>query len=112
MPDYNSYQTFGERLRELREQAECTLKDVASALGMDISLLAKIERNERHPTKLHIRNFAKFFKVKEKELISEFLSDQIAFRILDEEADLNILKVAEEKIKYGIIKNKGIMDIF
>lgn len=104
MEDFNSYKTFGEHLREMREQAEFTLKDVASAIGMDISLLAKIERNERQPTKLHISKFAKFFKVREKELVSEFLSDQIAYKILDEKADLNILKVAEEKIKYGIIK--------
>lgn len=107
MEDFNSFQTFGDRLRELREQKEYTLKDVASAIKIDISLLAKIERNERHPTKQHIRNFAIFFKVKEKELIREFLSDQIAYKILDEEVDLNILKVAEEKIKYGIIKTKN-----
>jgi hypothetical protein len=33
-------------------------------------------------------------------LQNDFLSDQIAYKILDEEADLSILKVAEEKVKY------------
>lgn len=106
MRDFNLYRTFGEHLREMREQAGLTLKDVASKIEIDISLLAKIERNERQPTKAHINKFAKFFKVQEQELANEFLSDQIAYKILDEEADLNILKVAEEKIKYGIIKNR------
>lgn len=106
MKDFNLYRTFGEHLREMRERAGFTLKEVASKIDMDISLLAKIERNERQPTKAHINKFAKFFKVREQELADEFLSDQIAYKILDEEADLNILKVAEEKIKYGIIKNK------
>lgn len=80
-----------------------TLKKVAENIGIDPSLLAKIERNERHPTKHLIKKIADFFSVSEKELLEEFLSDQIAYKILNEEADLNILKVAEEKVTY--IKN-------
>ena len=38
--------------------------------------------------------------IKEKELVDEFLSDQIVYKILNEETDLKILKVAESKIKY------------
>jgi hypothetical protein len=38
--------------------------------------------------------------VDEKELQNEFLSDQIAYKIFDEDADLNILKVAEKKVSY------------
>jgi transcriptional regulator with XRE-family HTH domain len=63
-------------------------------------LLAKIERNERQPTKQLIKEVASYFKVDLKELQNEFLSDQIAYKILDEEADLNILKVAEKKVSY------------
>ena len=69
-------------------------------------MLAKIERNERQATKQQIRNIASYFNANEKELLYEFLSDQIAYKILEEDADLSILKVAEEKIKYGITKNK------
>ena len=60
----------------------------------------KIERNERQPTKQIIKQVADFFKVDAKELQNDFLSDVIAYKILDEEADLSILKVAEEKVKY------------
>lgn len=67
---------------------------------IDKSLLAKIERNERTPNRQLIKQFAAFFNVNEKVLINEFLSDQIVYKILNEESDLNILKVAEEKIKY------------
>ncbi len=100
------YTTFGEHLRILREKAGFTLKEVSANIEIDISLLAKIERNERQPTKLLIKKISDFFKVDEKELLNEFLSDQIAYKILDEDADLNILKVAENKIKYGITKQK------
>ena len=93
-------ESFGEHLRTLREDAGLTLKSVAEHIGIDTSLLAKIERNERQPTKQIIKEVAEYFKVNEKELQNNFLSDQIAYKILDQEADLSILKVAEEKVKY------------
>jgi transcriptional regulator with XRE-family HTH domain len=92
--------TFGEHLRQLRETAGMTLREVAVNIEIDPSLLAKIERNQRQPTKQLIKNVSVYFKVDEKKLLDEFLSDQIAYKILDEEADLNVLKVAEEKVSY------------
>lgn len=100
MATVKKLRTFGEQLRQLRETAGMTLSVVAANIEIDPSLLAKIERNQRQPTKHLIKNIAEFFSVNEKELLEEFLSDQIAFKILDEEADLNILKVAEEKVAY------------
>ncbi len=94
------HNSFGELLRSLREEAGQTLKTVAENLVMDTSLLAKIERNERQPTKQIISQVANYFKVDKKKLQSEFLSDQIAYKILDEEANIEILKVAEEKVLY------------
>ena len=99
--------SFGELLRSLREETGQTLKTVAENLEMDTSLLAKIERNERQPTKLIISQVAEYFNVDKKELQTEFLSDQIAYKILDEEADIEILKVAEEKVKYLKTVNNG-----
>lgn len=92
--------SFGEHVRKLREESTLPLREVAIQLGIDISLLAKIERNERQPTKLLIKQISTFFNVDEKKLFNEFLSDQIAYRIFDEEADINILKVAEKKVSY------------
>ncbi|MGE4590093.1 MAG: helix-turn-helix domain-containing protein [Acidaminococcaceae bacterium] len=106
MSEQKLYKTFGEHLRIIREKAGLTLKEVAAYIEIDISLLAKIERNERQPTKILIKNIAHFFKMDEKELFNEFLSDQIAYRIIEEDADVRVLKVAEEKIKYGITKHK------
>ena len=90
--------SFGEHLRHLREDEGLTLKFVSEQISIDTSLLAKIERNERQPTKQIIKQVADFFKVDEKELQNDFLSDQIAYKILDEEADLSILKVACKRI--------------
>lgn len=104
MPILKKFISFGEHLRTLREETSLPLREVASRLGIDPSLLAKIERNERQPTKQLIKQVASYFKVEERELQDEFLSDQIAYKIIDEKADLNILKVAEKKVSY--LKNK------
>ena len=100
MESIRIYNTLGEHIRTMRETAGLTLREVATNVSIDPSLLAKIERNQRQPTKLLIKNIALFFKIDERELLSELLSDQIAYKILDEKADLNILKVAEEKVSY------------
>lgn len=100
MATIEKFTTFGEHIRAIREGAGLTLREVATNICTDPSLLAKIERNERQPTKQLIKQVASFFKVDDKELQNEFLSDQIAYKILDEEADLNILKVAEKKVSY------------
>jgi transcriptional regulator with XRE-family HTH domain len=91
MPNVKKHTSFGELLRTLREETGQTLKTVSEKIDIDTSLLA---------TKLIIKQVAKYFKVNEKELQSEFLSDQIAYKILDEDADLETLKVAEEKVIY------------
>lgn len=95
-----SISTIGEQLRTLRENANLSLREVASNIGVDTSLLGKIERNERQPTKEQIRQISKFFEVNEKQLIKEMLSDQFAYKIIDEDADLDTLRVAEEKVEY------------
>jgi transcriptional regulator with XRE-family HTH domain len=100
MATINSTKSFGEHLRNLREKSGLTLRFVSEQIGIDTSLLAKIERNERQPTKHVIKQVAELFKVDEKELQNDYLSDVIAYRILDEEADVSILKVAEEKVIY------------
>jgi transcriptional regulator with XRE-family HTH domain len=107
MATVKNIKSFGEHLRGLRENQSLTLKKVAEQIGIDTSLLAKIERNERQPTKQIIKQVAGFFKCNEQELLNKFLSDQIAYKIMDEEADIEILKVAEEKVKYLKTLNYG-----
>jgi transcriptional regulator with XRE-family HTH domain len=101
-----NYTTFGEHLRGLREESGLSLREVAMELLMDTSLLAKIERNERPPSRLLIREVAIYFNVDERKLVNEFLSDQIANKVLDENVDVQVLKVAEAKISLYRAKRK------
>jgi transcriptional regulator with XRE-family HTH domain len=99
--------TFGERIRKLREEQELPQRKVAALLDIDTSLLAKYERNERHPSKELITKIAELFKIDSSELVNEILSDKIAYQILEEEADTKILRVAETKVEYLKQQDKG-----
>lgn len=95
-----SITTFGEHIRTLRDEAQLSLKDVATRIGIDTSLLGKIERDERQPTREQLKLLADFFDMDEKTLQKEALSDLIAYKIIEEEVDIDTLKVAEKKIEY------------
>jgi transcriptional regulator with XRE-family HTH domain len=92
--------SFGEQIRSLREEQNLSLREVSTQIGIDTSLLGKIERDERQPTKEQIKHIAEFYKFDEKELIRENLSDQLAYKIIEADADIDIFKVAELKIEY------------
>lgn len=93
--------TFGDTVKALREQQNLTLREVSEFLKIDTSMLGKIEKNNRKPTKELIEKFSKLFNVKERDLTITFLSDNVAYQIKDEEDyALEVLKVAEKKIKY------------
>jgi len=93
--------TFGETIKKLREDKNMTLREVAELLCIDTSMLGKIEKNNRKPTKAFIDKFSRLFKVNDKDLTITFLSDTVAYQVLDEEDyATEVLKVAEKKVKY------------
>ncbi len=92
--------SIGKQIRKLREERGLPLRKVAAKLDIDQSILSKIERGERKASKKQIIKIAKIFNVDEKELLINFLSDNIVYQLIDEELAVDALKVAEKKIKY------------
>jgi Uncharacterized protein conserved in bacteria len=92
--------TFGETIKEIRQGEGLTLKEVANKLKIDTSLLSKIEKNQRRPSKQFIKNFSDIFNLSERELTIAFLSDRIVYSIQEEEVAQEALKVAESKMNY------------
>ena len=92
--------SIGEVIRELREQKELLLRELAASLEIDPSLLSKIERGNKQPTKEQIILLAQILEVDEKELLITYLSDRLVYEIRDEECATEAIKVAEQKIKY------------
>jgi len=93
-------ETFGDTIRKLREKSGLPLRKVAANLDIDPSTLGKIERNERNANKEMVEKLAELFSVNSKLLLISFLSDKVANEIMKEDYTKDILKVAEEKIKY------------
>jgi transcriptional regulator with XRE-family HTH domain len=98
--------SFGETIRDLRIENHLTLRQVADHLKIDTSMLGKIEKNSRNPSKQFIKDISNLFSIDEDLLIVAHLSDTVAYSILNEELATEVLKVAEEKINY-YNKNKA-----
>jgi len=93
-------ETFGEYIRQLRTSANLPIRKIAAQLDIDATLLGKIERDERPANKDIIAGIAKIFNQNEQDLFNRFLSDRIAYKIIDENADIRVLRVAEQKVEY------------
>lgn len=92
--------TFGEYIRTLREGANLPLRKIAAELDIDTSTLSKIEKNERNANDQIIEGISRIFQINKSDLKIRYLSDKITYQLQDEENGLEILKVAEAKIKY------------
>ena len=90
---------FGEYIRQLRTSANLPIRKIAAQLDIDATLSGKIEIDERPANKEVIAGIAKIFNQSEKDLFHRFLSDRIAYKILDEDADIKVLRVAEQKVE-------------
>jgi transcriptional regulator with XRE-family HTH domain len=99
--------TLGDTLREAREQKELILRKVSAEVDNDQSLIRKFEKNERKPTKEQLIRLADFYNLSEKELTISWYSEKIAQDLKYTESTSEILKVAEEKIKYYKSQENG-----
>lgn len=69
--------SFGEYLRNRREQLGLPLRRVAAELDIDTSILSKIERSERVATKEMLPTLAKTLEIQEKEIQIEFIQSTV-----------------------------------
>ena len=93
-------ENIGEYIRQLREKENMPLRKLAALLDIDQSTLSKLERGERPVSRQMIPIIAKTFGLIEKDLIVKYMSKQLAYQIADEQFATDILKAAEEEVKY------------
>ena len=91
---------FGDIIRNKREEKGMLLRQLAAMIDVDTAILSKVERGERKARKEQVEKIAKALDLDEKELMIEYLSENIAYEIIDEDSAMDVLKVAEDKIKY------------
>ncbi|QNM84608.1 helix-turn-helix domain-containing protein [Polaribacter pectinis] len=91
---------IGDTLRALRESKGLLLREVGAELSLDPTLLSKIERNDRMPTKEQVNALSEFYEDKKNEVVIAWLSDKLVYEVQDEDLGLIAMKVAEKKIEY------------
>jgi transcriptional regulator with XRE-family HTH domain len=100
-------QTIGKQIRTLRKYSGLPLRKVAAFLDIDQSILSKIERGERNATKEQIIQIAQIFNIDKNELLINYFSDKVIYELINEKIAIDVLKVAEKKIKY-LNQNKDV----
>jgi transcriptional regulator with XRE-family HTH domain len=69
--------SIGNYLQSLRKERKMSLREVADHIGIDISMLSKIEHGERQIQAYQLSRMAEFFKVEFRQLQIEFLMQRI-----------------------------------
>lgn len=93
-----SNSSVGTILRNLREGKNLLLREVAASISIDPTLLSKIERDERMPTREQVKALSAFYK-EESSIVIAYLSDRLVVELQNEELALQALKQAELKLK-------------
>jgi len=96
----NNKTKFGDLIKELRVSNELPLRKVAAVLDIDTSTLSKIEKGERNASREMVKTLSDFFKQNYEEMLVTYLSDKVAYELVEDSCSSKVLKVAEEKIKY------------
>lgn len=96
---------FGEYIRQLRKDSGLTLTQLAAQLELDSANLSKIENGKREFDEKRLERLAKVFQLDLNKVKTEFFSDLFAKKIYENNCSVEILIVAEEKVKYLKQKN-------
>jgi len=96
----------GEIIRAKREEKGMLLRHLAAEIDIDQALLSKIERSQRKATKEQILKLETVFALKKCELMLQYLSENIAYDIIEEKNAIDVLHVAEDKVEYLRKQNK------
>lgn len=92
---------LGDKIRELRTKQKLLLRQVASKLEVDTSIISKMERGERPIKKEQLAILADILKTDKEELQTLWLADQVYNVIEGHPMADEALKSVTKKIKKG-----------
>jgi len=94
-----SNETFGDFIRNAREEKNLPLRKVAAHLDIDTSTLSKVERGDRPASTDYLQPLADILKLDLKEVQTKFIADKINKDFGGMEHLTDGLKAAEKQIK-------------
>ncbi len=98
--------SFGEYIRELRTGNDLLLRQVAAQLDIDPSLLSRIERGEKQPTRDQVLRLARILNADEAALLATYLSERVVYELKGEKLALRAIQLAEKRITYEKNRSK------
>jgi transcriptional regulator with XRE-family HTH domain len=96
---------LGEWLRQLRQERELALREVAAAAEMDQAHLSKVELGQRIPTSEQVSKLARFFKIAPGEMEARRIATKVMQEIAASPAAEQALSILrEEPLDYHVRK--------
>jgi ribosome-binding protein aMBF1 (putative translation factor) len=89
-------------IKEARETKGLLMRDVAQKLNIDAALISKWEKGTRKPTREQVIKLALLLGIDTEKLLVEWMSEVILYEIGNDDLALKAMKVAEEKVRYGL----------
>ena len=99
----NNQKTFGQNIRNYREEKGLLLRELAAALEVDTAFISKMERNEKRATRIHVEILSLVLNIPEDELLTIWLSDKLLITLDQEPAANNALRLTEKRLKIRTI---------
>ncbi|WP_289054319.1 helix-turn-helix domain-containing protein [Carboxylicivirga marina] len=90
---------IGNKIRELREENNILLRQLAAQLDMDTAMLSKMERGERFFKKEDIVTLSEIFNQNSKDLLVLWLADKIVKTINTEDYPKEALQMALKSLE-------------
>jgi transcriptional regulator with XRE-family HTH domain len=91
-------ETFGERIRRLRQAQNMSLRELAAALNYDQSSLSKIERNELTAPESLVEPMAQKLRVQYKDLAVKYLSERVFYLLKESDFALEVIEIAGKRL--------------
>jgi transcriptional regulator with XRE-family HTH domain len=90
---------FGEYIRKLREENKVLQRQLAALLETDTAFISKLEKGEKKATREQAIKLAKFFDVKEQDILPLWLSDKIKDTLQNDPFSEEALLLTQKRIK-------------
>ena len=91
---------MNEKIKNARINKRLKLRELAEALQIDASLVSKFESGARKPTREQVIKIANILEIDAHDLLIDWMSNQIVEQVGYGNFALEVLSVAEDKVKY------------
>ncbi len=94
--------TLGDLIRAYRQAKNLLIRQVAAELGIDPSLLSRIERGDKKPTRAQVVQLSEILEADKDQLLAIYLSGKVVSILRDEASALEAIVLARQQLSEPI----------